>query len=574
MEIDRNNFFWMLPCMLQEAQKARFVAIDVEMSGISSAHGHSSHNNSIQDSYTQIKEAAEEYQVLQVGFTFFHYNENRAEHILRTFNCHVSPLFPRGSLSDGLIRHLDRKFRVSARSYSFLQQNNFDLAHALDNGVHYLSREEQGLAEQYCLSRDNKYEHIDPLRLDEESQRFYKYARRQIEEFVTRCFTPGMRIIIKNPYGGKLNGLQLRLIHQIVHEEYPTCTAKRISVGAMTGCICVKLLDEATRLENESRQQLDTEEVKRLSGLQILLEALSGGSFATKVSREWAYHSRRPPVGVESWSKFNQTFDFEQCEATLKKSRPILVGHNLLQDLAFLYQTFFQSLPPKLDDFINQTNILFPRIVDTKLMHTKDKHMMETDSTLQELYYYYAKQQFPAFRCDPRFSNGRACAHNAGFDSLMTAVLFLKQAYFLFDTRKHLNIMNEKCYVVEQLHDQDKKGTTNYSSSSASSWSKTSAYSLLDTEEVDTLGALQKWDVLIVDESTSKQISLASKDAKARSSMLGEQKRSISQPKVVLIPGETYSEKELHMIPLWTNTFWRIYGNKSSIAGAGHISFS
>ncbi|KAI0881876.1 CAF1-domain-containing protein [Annulohypoxylon maeteangense] len=527
MEIDKNNFFWMLPCMLHEAQKARFVAIDVEMSGISSAHGHASHINSIQDSYTGIKEAAEKYQVLQVGFTFSHYNEDRSEHIVRTFNCHLSPLFPRSPLSDGLTRYLDRRFCVSARSYSFLQQNKFNLAHSLDNGIHYLSREELRRAEEYCLSRNYSHKGIDPLKLDEESQRFYKYVRKQITGFVTESATPGVGFTIKNPYGGKLNGLQLRLIHQIIREEFPACIAKRVSTGTMAGSISVSLLDEAARLKNDFRQKLDIDEVKRLSGLQILLEALSGGPFATRASREWAQYRNRPPIGLESWGKFNQAFNFQDCEASLSKSRPILVGHNLLQDLAFLYKTFFEPLPPKVDDFINKIHTLFPRIVDTKFMHTKDKHMMETDSTLQELHYYYAKQQFPAFRCDPRFSNGRACAHNAGFDSLMTAVLFLKQAHALFITRKHLNVIEEQCYVATPPSDQEEKSSTNHSNSSTTSWSDTSANTLLDEEEIGTLGALQKWDVLVADESASKQISLTITE-KAKASKRDERRSSCS----------------------------------------------
>ncbi|KAI1457125.1 CAF1-domain-containing protein [Annulohypoxylon moriforme] len=572
MEINKSNFFWMLPCMLHEAQKARFVAIDVEMSGISS-HSHSSHTNSIQDLYTEIKEAAEIYQVLQVGFTFSHYNENKSEHIIRTFNCHLSPLFPRGSLSDGLSRHLDRKFCVSARSYSFLQQNKFDLTYALDNGVSYLSREELRLAEQYCLSRD-KHEHIDPLKLDEESQRFYKYARRQIAEFASERVTPGMEFIIKNPYGGKLNGLQLRLIHQIIREEYPIYTAKRVSAGARTGCISVSLLEEETRLKNESRQQVDIDEIKGLAGLQILLEALSGGSFATRVNRKSACYGDKPPIGLESWSKFNRAFNFQECEASLAKSRPILVGHNLLQDLAFLYKTFFEPLPQNVDDFINKIHILFPRIVDTKFMHTKEKHMMETDRTLQELHYYYAKQQFPAFRCDPRFSSGQACAHNAGFDSYMTAVLYLKQTHALFGTKKYFNAIEKQYYVATSPLDYDEKWSTNYSSSSTISSSDTSASSLLDQEEVGTLGALQKWDVLIADESASKRICLIT-NAKANPPTWDEQNLSRSpRRKAIFMPGETCSEKELHVIPPWTDTFWRIYGNKSSIAGVKHISFS
>lgn len=186
--------------------------------------------------------------------------------MIRTFNCHVSPLFPRDSLSDSLTRHLDRNFCISARSYSFLLQNNFNLSRALDNGVHYLNREEMKRAEQYCLSRDKDHEHVDPLKLDEESQRFYKYVERKMAGFIAEDATPvqyphvqlkimrltyyqGVELIIKNPYGGKLNGLQLRLIYQIIHEDYPACTAKRIPTGDMKGCVSVSLVEEAAKLK-------------------------------------------------------------------------------------------------------------------------------------------------------------------------------------------------------------------------------------------------------------------------------------------------------------------------------------
>lgn len=65
--------------MLHDAQSARFVAIDVEMSGISCAGGRVSSNISVQDSYTRVKKAAEEFQVLQIGFTFFHYEEKKCK---------------------------------------------------------------------------------------------------------------------------------------------------------------------------------------------------------------------------------------------------------------------------------------------------------------------------------------------------------------------------------------------------------------------------------------------------------------------------------------------------------------
>lgn len=106
---------------------------------------------------------------------------------------------------------------------------------------------------------------------------------------------------------------------------------------------------------------------------------------------------------------------------------------------------------------------------------------MESDSTLHDLHHHYAQNQFPAFRCDPRFSSGQARAHNAGFDSkstkpqviiliylltstgYITAVLYLKQAHASFSTQKHLDVIDKKCYVPTSQPDQDEKESTGHS---------------------------------------------------------------------------------------------------------------
>lgn len=109
---------------------------------------------------------------------------------------------------------------------------------------------------------------------------------------------------------------------------------------------------------------------------------------------------------------------------------------------------------------------------------------------------------------------------------------------------------------------------------SVASCSEVNTTSLLDQEEAETLGALQNWQVLAADESTSRHATLPTRDA----SMVpppeqGEQKESAQKGKDV-IPSETYSVREVHVIPPWGDEFWRVYGNKSSIAGAGCVSFA
>ncbi|KAI1384634.1 CAF1-domain-containing protein [Hypoxylon trugodes] len=536
MEVDRRNFFWLLPTMLSEAQKARFVAIDIEMSGIAFTQDRGGVRRSFQDSYTKIKEAAEEFQLLQIGFTFFHCDEKLSGYRTRTFNCHVSPLFPIAYFPNYLTRQLDRKFSVSARSYSFLRQHNFDFSHALDNGVYYLNREEQRAAKNICISTTNK-QHIDPLTLDENYQNFYKHTRAAIEKFINLHPQPsGTPTIIKNPNGGDLTKLQTRLIHQLVRDEYPLCSAEVVNTGSLTGCVSINLIERAEKPEWELE---NLEAAQKLSGLQILLEALAGGSFAERVNRKWVYHDN---PGTGPIKELNKQFDFYQCEASLKESRPILIGHNIFQDLAFIYQTFFEPLPPGFGDFLTKVHGLFPRIADTKFMYQSNNHITIRNQSLEGLHNYYAKIQHPIIVSWREPGSSGAAAHNAGFDSEMTAILFLKQTRALLTAEGRMN--NAPNGQIAKSEGEKK------------------VISLLDVEEPEMLEALRGWNALFEDETDSKEPVVTEKKVPAHKGDLS------------MVPRERHPSGDLNIIPAWTDPFWRTYGNRTSIAGVGHVTFT
>ncbi|OTB08422.1 hypothetical protein M426DRAFT_263671 [Hypoxylon sp. CI-4A] len=560
MEVNRDNFFSVLPTMLAEAEKSRFVAVDLEMSGISSTQGRTRYDTTLQGSYTRLKEVAEQFQVLQIGFSFISFNEQTSTYQTRTFNCNVSPLFPRSSLSDFLTSHLDRTFQFSARSYNFLVRHGFDFNRALNNGVSYLSCNDQRIAEQHLLSKNIEHESIDPLTLDKESQAFYADTKDQIGAFVLAHFKPD-RIIVKNPHGDKLNGLQIRLVYQIIHDNYPECMAKKISSGDMAGCMGISQLKEPTGLKVQRRQQDNKDEMKRLSGLQILFEALSGQPFATSWNPRWIYHSDNTSPDLQKWAEFNKTFDPIQCEANLMKSRPTLVGHNLFQDLTFIYHTFIEPLPPKLDDFLAGVHNRFPRIVDTKFMFKLGKNMMEPDQTLDALYASYASRDLPPIRDTthetPASGNTKAGAHNAGFDSQMTAVVFLRQTHDLYNAEKHHAMAGMECYIPVGNSIPDK-----------------SADSLIDRDDAEMSGAaMQKFGVLTADDSAAKQAESTMKVDVLWSPKTGRMKEDLRKRKMV-VSGETYSAGEASMIPSWVDDFWGTYGNRSFVAGTSYVSFA
>ncbi|KAK2045643.1 hypothetical protein LZ31DRAFT_593922 [Colletotrichum somersetense] len=106
--------------------------------------------------------------------------------------------------------------------------------------------------------------------------------------------------------------------------------------------------------------------------------------------------NKEPPVKSLS-DKVAQVFKL--AEDKLKESRPIIVGHNQFMDLLFLYNTFIDdlpdTLPDTLDDFL---------LSDCKAM--------------------------PQITWNTAYGYGRGgTAHEAGFDSFMTATVFLGLAY-------------------------------------------------------------------------------------------------------------------------------------------------
>lgn len=70
MEVTAGNFAALLPWILYQISCSKFVAIDLEFSGIAIApSSQAQKDQSLQERYTEVKAAAERYQILQIGLT-------------------------------------------------------------------------------------------------------------------------------------------------------------------------------------------------------------------------------------------------------------------------------------------------------------------------------------------------------------------------------------------------------------------------------------------------------------------------------------------------------------------------
>ena len=142
MDVNRAGWPYALHPMLAALSHAHFVALDLELSGISLkstgvVEDGSSRMQTLQQRYEDMKEAAEKYQILQVGLTLVREDvDDRAGYIAQPYNMYLSPIIQ---------EHLgiDRDFAFCSASASFLIDHGFNIEGPFNNGLLYLSREEE-----------------------------------------------------------------------------------------------------------------------------------------------------------------------------------------------------------------------------------------------------------------------------------------------------------------------------------------------------------------------------------------------------------------------------------------------
>lgn len=119
----------------------------------------------------------------------------------------------------------------------------------------------------------------------------------------------------------------------------------------------------------------------------------------------------------------------------------MIVGHNLFTDLVYLYTTFVGPLPNDVEDFQDRIRGLFPIVIDTKYLATEGQDSMSATmrKSLCELLEPFKKIHTPLIVLhEEHNSYGAAIGkqHEAGYDSWMTAELFVKLSAKIYADRK------------------------------------------------------------------------------------------------------------------------------------------
>lgn len=405
MEIDRSNYWQRLPSILQAISEADYLSIDLEMSGIASKKPNNTSSPSLQQLYEDAKEAAQSYNILQVGLTCISWNESSKAYVTKTFNAPLALGIVGGNQhSDQLSTKLERQVGFSSKTIAFLQNNDFKFSHVFEKGIPYLSTMEATQSDMVAFLEDQEdHDHINIRNCPPETGQFYKTMRSNVQAWVNgqAFWEEFMPLLLTSPYNGRFSRFQKQLVRQLIETEFPGYK--------------VQSRDRSLHMEvtkdlgpNPYTKELRRQAVAKQYGFTHVWAAITGQTFASKIDR-----------GLIGTSDREADLDRELSgyEQRIRKNKPIIVGHNMLWDLCFLYQTFVGRLPTTVEDFQRLVRHKMPRIVDTKYLFTRGHHEMMPDQNLEQCFTQAKREKFPMVMPDKFYSCHEASAHQAGYDS-------------------------------------------------------------------------------------------------------------------------------------------------------------
>lgn len=429
MEVDRVSFYPLLLDILTDISESHFVTFDLELSGIPSKvakNGKGAGRQTLQERYAEVKQAAERYQILQIGLTCVQQDVEHKKYILKPYNFELSPLIEERGLD------IERIFSFQSGAVDFLLKVGFDLSVPFKHGIPYLSRAESKEAREKHAKRQDKsaIADIQIKPTETESLAFLERVRDEINTWIKsrkhdaldylNIGAMGADVISENgetPLPQAISRFEMRLVHQLVRAEYP----ELVSIGKR-GFVQIVRYDEEreSRIQAERKREL-YERIGRQKGFRWVIEALHGSEISNLDLRECA---RDPVTGDHVFADMNEfKAQFNRAHALLRGNPRVLIGHNCFLDLVYIYHTFIGELPDTVEEFQQELHHLWPVIVDTKYMSTHECGDINPVSSLEQIASQLSAEQEPILEIEAehmKYANVEAL-HEAGYDSFLTA---------------------------------------------------------------------------------------------------------------------------------------------------------
>jgi len=381
MEITSSNFKEKLPEIEAAIDSASFLAFDGEFTGLNAYRG-ISHFDMPSERYDKLQESARQFLLVQFGLCTFHYDPATDNFSHQAFNIYV---WPRPCSRNAP----DPRFLCQTSSIDFLTNQNFDFNKLFKHGVSYLRPAEleklkdtlKGRQDHRRLSMTPGTDQNQAIPIPADQEAFLARVHTKVEEFVK---SDDQQLELE-----KCNGFQRRLIYQTAREKYKHLSLTSVTKTGGDRVICVIKADE--------------EQQQKMAWLKDQAEL----------------------------SDLDVAFGFSRVIQKMTESGKLVVGHNMILDVAHTLNQFCGPLPESYQDFKAMTTAVFPNLLDTKLMANTIPFKQEIfNSSLEELHKAVQLPPYDLPPVPPKFSGSgykadSASFHEAGFDAYITGLCFI-----------------------------------------------------------------------------------------------------------------------------------------------------
>ncbi|XP_010061445.2 poly(A)-specific ribonuclease PARN [Eucalyptus grandis] len=426
--VTRSNFEPALESLREHVRAADYVAVDLEMTGVTSAPWRESFEFDRYDvRYLKVKDSAEKFAVVQFGVCPFRWDPQELCFVAHPHNFYI---FPRQELSfDDPSAY---EFLCQTASVDFLAKYQFDFNMCIREGISYLSREQENellrhLEESSCSQIKHKEFRDVPL-ISIADVLFSERIKNRIKEWHDELLRDRNCELQFNESSNDSK----QLLQTIFYRTRPALALSGFTAHQL------RFIQQVTRNHFEDIVYVCMN--VQNACVQPLLVYTDGNTDKDLLMKEVEDENRR---GEEL--KIHSAVGFRHVIDLLSSEQKLIVGHNCFLDVAHIYRKFFGELPFTAEEFVSSANKHLPYIVDTKvLLNSSDilKYWMRRSKTslsssfvrlCPQIALGYTSMDLASKACvkvevqvdDLRASSWNAGAkHEAGYDAFMTGCVF------------------------------------------------------------------------------------------------------------------------------------------------------
>ncbi|KAM0995617.1 hypothetical protein ACFX13_005773 [Malus domestica] len=456
--VTKSNFEPALADLRRHVAAADFVAIDLEMTGITSAPWRDSLEFDRADvCYLKVKDSAEKFAVLQFGVCPFRWDSSKRSFIAHPHNFYI---FPRQELP---VAGPTYEFLCQTTSIDFLAKYQFDFNVCIHEGISYLSRGQESEAlRRLSLTYDDELLTRCSNLKEPVHMPVVKIADTLFAERMKNTFTEwrdGL-LNLRSSNGGfqfQQNSNDSQQLQTIFFKMRPALSLKGFTSHQL------RLIQMVMRKHFQDLSYVQVNGEKSCQQ-QLVVRTDSKDDRDLLLKEVKDEHRREAEVKVQAAVGFRHVIDL------LSSEQKLIVGHNCFLDIAHIYNKFLGPLPSTAEEFVSAVNKYFPHIIDTKVLLNTDnvlqQRMKKSRTSLSSAFALLCPQialgkkstDSEVQLCvkvevqvdDLRSSNWNSGAkHEAGYDAFMTGCVFAQ-------TCSHLGIDFQACLSSEKLPHNEK----------------------------------------------------------------------------------------------------------------------